>query len=55
MKHKVKVKFKVRAETREGAEVFIDRLMRYGFQEISAYEQPTWKAIKSWKFGKKGG
>lgn len=50
MKHNftVPVVFKVKAESYVDAQLYVDRLMRYGFESISDHERPTWKAIKHW-------
>lgn len=47
-KFSIPVVFKVKAESEEQAKEYIDRLMRHGFESLSEYEQPTWKAIKHW-------
>lgn len=46
----IKVKFEVTAEDSESAEIFVTRLLRYGFCEISEAEPITYEAISSWDF-----
>ena len=47
-KFSIPVVFKVKAESEEQARECINQLMQRGFESLSEYERPTWKAIKRW-------